>query len=135
MFIVKRERGRRLALVVAMPDDGLDYYTFLVRVGEHQTKERPRVDSHVGLVLHPSAIQDCLYSARGCVCDDIRECVVVGPLPRSACHKLALDLVRGPRGFAAQASKMQYLVEHAGIASFMKSVDTTKNLHSVSAKL
>lgn len=89
MYTITRTRARNATAPVLMQDDGEDYYTCLLNFGDGPFK----VNNSVVIMKDARDIR----TER-----TIRESVVVGPLPLSSCHRMALNSVQKGRGFASK---------------------------------
>jgi hypothetical protein len=89
-----------------MEDNGSHYYMCLLDHGKSNRKS----NSSVVIVAHP---RDIVLEY------PIDESFIVGPLELSLCHKLALEVVTGTRGFTSKESKLQQLVISLDLRHFM----------------
>ena len=92
MYTVTRTR-RGNSQPVLMQDDGNDYHICLLRFGDTS-----KVTSSLVIARDPQGIPTT---------NPILESVIVGPLPLSTCHRLALDAAQKGRGFLSKREKLE----------------------------
>lgn len=108
MIVVKRSRGNNPNRndESLMQNDGKDYYTCLLYYGELAIK----TNVCVVIVSHPKNIVTEY---------PLEESIIIGPLSLSVCHRLALYIVNGTRGYASKRKKLEYIVDTMEIRDSM----------------